>query len=231
MKPTALERKLGLRFKDRGLLGLALVHPSYVNEVRPGQREAGSYERMEFLGDAVLGATITLELFKRCPELSEGQLTKLRSSLVRGRTLAKVARSLGLGQHLSLGRGEESTGGRERDSNLSAAFEAVVGAAFLDRGFAKASKFVLGVMGQEMAEVLAEGVPEDPKSRLQELIQADGGPSPSYRVVKSGGPDHLKSFEVEVIMDGEVMGRGLGQRKLDAEKQAAQDALGRLTTS
>ena len=231
MKRSPLEEKLGLRFRDRALLDLSLVHPSYVNETQPGQLATGSYERLEFLGDAVLGVVVTQELFSRYPELQEGQLTKMRSSLVRGRTLATLARTLDLGQHLSLGKGEESTGGRERDSNLAATFEALVGAVFLDRGFDTARKFVIGMMREELESILSEGVPEDPKSRLQELVQGTGGVSPSYRLVAVDGPEHRKSFEVEVLMDGQVMGRGMGRRKLDAEKQAAQDALGRLEPS
>ena len=231
MRATSLERKLELKFNDRGLLELALVHPSYVNEVQPGRRITGSYERLEFLGDAVIEVATTFELFKRYPELSEGQLTKLRSSLVRGRTLARIARGLDLGEHLSLGRGEESTGGRDRDSNLAATLEALVGATFLDRGFDAATKLVLRLLRDEFGELLAEGVPEDPKSQLQELAQSTGGAAPSYRLATSDGPDHHKSFDVEVLMEGQVMGWGTGKRKLDAEKQAAQEALRRLSAA
>ena len=130
-----------------------------------------------------------------------------------------------------MGRGEESTGGRDRDSNLADAFEALTGAIFLDKGFDTATRFVLGTMREEIESIMEDGVPEDPKSRLQELIQRTGGTTPSYRVVKSGGPDHHKSFSVEVVMDGQVIGTGHGKRKLDAEKQAASEALGRLESS
>lgn len=223
-----LQRTLKLRFKDEGLLDQALAHPSYLNEVHEGQGHAGSYERLEFLGDAMLGLAVTLEIFKRCPELSEGRLTKLRSSIVRGETLARIARGLGLGQHLKLGRGEESTGGRDRDSNLAAALEALVGAVLLDRGHAAARKFVLGIMAEEVGRVQAEGVPEDPKSRLQEFVQASGGAPPTYRLVESDGPDHDRSFHMEVVMDGDVRGRGRGKRKAEAENNAALEALRRL---
>ena len=231
MKPTALERQLKLRFKDKGLLDLALVHPSYVNELKPAQQTSGSYERLEFLGDAVLDVVITLELFRRCPDLSEGQLTKLRSSLVRGWNLARIAKGMELGQHLKMGKGEESTGGRARDSNMAAAFEALVGAIFLDQGFDTATKFVHGMMSEEIECLLARGVPEDPKSRLQELVQGMGGSSPYYQLVEAGGPDHDKMFHVEVVMDGQVMGRGQGRRKTDAEREAAQEVLLHLETS
>jgi ribonuclease-3 len=231
LKPTRLEQKLNLSFKDKGLLDQALAHPSYLNELPPGEGPTSSYERLEFLGDAMLGAAITLELYQRCPHLPEGQLTRLRSSLVEGKALAGVARRLELGQHLKLGRGEESTGGRDRDSNLAASLEALVGAIFLDGGFDAARDFVLGTMRDEVEGHLAAGVPEDPKSRLQELVQSMSGETPRYRLVEAGGPDHAKSFDVEVVMDGQVMGRGRGKRKLDAEKQAAEEALRRLETS
>jgi ribonuclease-3 len=228
LKQTSLDRKLKLHFKDRKLLDQAFVHPSYLNELQPDKRPAGSYERLEFLGDAILGAAVTMELFKRCPELPEGQLTKLRSSLVDGRTLAGIARKLELGQYLKLGKGEESTGGRDRASNLAATLEALIAAVFLDRGFDKARKFALRIVSEEMEKLLGEGVPEDPKSYLQEVVQGMGGGPPHYRLVEAGGPDHARSFEVEVLMAGQVMGRGQGGRKLDAERQAAQEALRRL---
>ena len=231
MNPSALELKIRLHFKNRRLLEQALAHPSYLNELQDDPGLGESYERLEFLGDCVLGLVITLELYKRHPGLAEGELTKLRSSLVRRATLADVARRMGLGQHLNLGRGEESTGGRDRDSNLADAFEALIGAILLDKGFDTSTQFVLETMREEIESILEDGVPEDPKSRLQELIQRTGGPTPSYRVVKSGGPDHHKSFSVEVVMDGRVMGTGHGKRKLDAEKQAAREALGRLESS
>ncbi len=231
MNPSALELRTKLRFKNRKLLEQALAHPSYLNELQDDPGPGESYERLEFLGDSVLGLVITLELYKRHSDLTEGDLTKLRASLVRSSTLAGVARRLELGQHLNLGKGEESTGGRDRDSNLADAFEALTGAIFLDKGFDTATRFVLGTMREEIESIMEDGVPEDPKSRLQELIQRTGRTTPSYRVVKSGGPDHHKSFSVEVVMDGQVIGTGHGKRKLDAEKQAASEALGRLESS
>ena len=231
MKPTALERELGLRFKSRELLEQALEHPSYLNEARLDKRASGAYGRLEFLGDAVLGLAITLELFKRFPDLPEGQLTKLRSSLVKGKTLAIVSRGLELGQHIRLGKGEESSGGRDRESNLAATFESLVGAVLLDRGFETAQKFVLRIMREEMQRLLSEGVPEDPKSRLQELVQSMKGMHPSYRLVEAAGHDHARSFDVEVVLDGQVMGRGRATRKADAEMRAAEEALQRLSTT
>ena len=229
MKPTPLERDLKLRFKHRELLEQALVHPSHLNELQQGNGRALSYQRLEFLGDAILGSAVTLELFQRCPDLSEGQLTKLRSSIVRGRTLAKIARDLDLGRHLKLGKGEESTGGRDRESNLAAVLEAIIGAVLLDRGYDKARKFVLSTLEGEIDRVLADGTPEDPKSRLQELVQASGGSPPTYRMVESDGPEHAKSFHVEVLLGGSVKGRGSGKRKLEAENKAALEAFHALT--
>ena len=231
MRASPLERKLDYRFKNRRLLEQALVHPSYTNELPPAERSLGSYERLEFLGDAVVGLFITLELYRRYPDLSEGQLTKLRSSLVSGENLASAARRLELGNYLKLGRGEESSGGRERASNLAASLEALVGAVCLDRGFDKARKFVIDTLSPEMEILLLGGIPEDPKSRLQELLQSNGLLLPEYHVVHSGGPEHDRNFLVEVVLDGEVLGRGEGKRKLDAEKQAAQEALQHLSST
>ena len=225
MKPTPLERDLKLRFKHKELLELSLVHPSYLNELPQSHSRVESNQRLEFLGDSMLGAAITLELFKKCPDLPEGRLTTLRSSIVRGSTLAKVARDLDLGPHLKLGKGEESTGGRDRESNLAAFLEAIIGAVLLDRGFDKARKFVLETMRGEIDRVLADGTPEDPKSHLQELVQASGGSPPVYRLVESGGPDHDKSFHIEVLLEGIVKGKGKGKRKLEAENKAALEAV------
>ena len=224
-RATPLERTLGLKFKDRALLEQAVVHPSYINEAGPSGSALDSYERLEFLGDAVLGAAVTMELFRRCPDLLEGQMTKLRSSLVSGRTLARVSRGLQIGKHLKLGRGEAASGGADRDSNLAAALEAIVGATLVDRGFDPARKLVISLMAEETERVLTSGVPEDPKSRLQELVQRMGGAPPRYRMVGEDGPDHGRRFEVEVLLDGAVLGRGRGGRKADAQKQAAREAL------
>jgi ribonuclease-3 len=224
-RATPLERILGLKFGDLALLDQALTHPSYINEAGPSGPALGSYERLEFLGDAVLGAAVTAELFDRCPDLPEGQMTKLRSSLVNGSTLARVARGLQVGQYLKLGRGEAASGGANRDTNLAAALEAIVGAAFVDRGFDQAQKLVLHLMDGETARVLSSGVPEDPKSRLQELAQRMGNTPPRYRTVGEEGRDNSKEFEAEVLMNGEVLGRGRGTRKVDAQRQAAREAL------
>ena len=217
---------LGLDFEDQGLLRQALVHRSYLNE-HPGS-PLESYERMEFLGDAVLELAVSTALYDRLPSLSEGELTKLRSQLVCGESLAGAARSIGLGDALLLGRGEETTGGRSRNTILAAAFEAVVAAVFLDRGYQHARDFVLETLAGPLEKACRDGAPrENPKSALQELLQGLGEPAPTYRLAEASGPDHRPVFTVEALLGGEVIGRGEGGRKSDAERAAAQDALDR----
>ena len=222
-----LESALGLKFRDRELLQQALVHRSLLNE--QGGRPEDSYERLEYLGDAVLELTVSTELFRRFPVLNEGALTKLRSALVRGESLAKVARRLSLGDFLLLGKGEESSGGRQRDSILAAAFEAVVAAVYLDQGFDQASRFVAQSLDLELQQISQQGAPPDnPKSDLQERVQAIGHSTPRYRLASSDGPDHKPLFTVEVLVDGEVAGAGQGGKRSDAEQSAARDALSRI---
>ena len=225
-----LEQKLGIRFRDRRLLEQALVHPSYANEISVDQGPAESYERLEFLGDSVLGACVAWDLFHRQPSLMEGDLTRLRSFLVQGPTLAKIARRFDLGLYIRLGRGEAATGGNDRDSILAASFEAVIGAIWMDAGFDTAQRFVTDALEEEADHLLIIGIPQDPKSKLQELVQQTSKVTPQYHLVSAKGPDHAKFFEVEVLMNGQPMGRGRGARKLDAEKEAALQALSRLAS-
>jgi ribonuclease-3 len=220
---TALERSLDIRFKDRRLLEEALAHPSYQNE-NP-DFTLGSYERLEFLGDAVVQLAITRELYHFLPDMDEGQLTRLRSNLVKGVSLATVARKLKLGQHLHLGKGEESNGGRERDSILAASFESLVGAIFIDRGYPASRDFILRVMQGYLDEQMEDGVPEDPKSLLQKETQRKGWGRPQYRTVKTFGPSHARMFRVEVEIKGQVIGHGTGPRKAEAESRAARQGL------
>jgi ribonuclease-3 len=222
-----LETTLGLRFKDQGLLHQALVHRSYLNE--QGGSPLDSYERMEFLGDAVLGLVISAELYRRLPQLSEGELTKGRAALVCRESLSQVAQRLGLGNYLLLGKGEESTGGRERDSILAAVFESLVAAIYLDQGQDQAQQFILQVMEEEVRDFCQQGAsPENPKSQLQEHLQSLGAPAPHYQTVAKEGPDHTPVFTVEVLKGDEVIGAGRGSKKSDAERAAARDALARL---
>lgn len=218
-----IQQRLGLAFNRPSLLVEALTHPSYLNE-NPGLR-AASYQRLEFLGDAILGSVTALELFQRYPELSEGELTKLRSHLVQERSLARMAAELDLGDYLDMGRGEEASGGRCRDSNLAAALEALIGAVHLDQGADIAKTLILDLVADEIERAEKSGAPQDPKSQLQEMVQAGGGEPPHYRVVNAEGPDHSRTFTVEVLVEGRVLGMGSGKRKLDAERGAASRAI------
>jgi ribonuclease-3 len=221
---SQLELLLGFRFRDPSLFQRALTHRSFCNEKDLADNE--SYERMEFLGDAVLGLVVSEELYRRFPDFLEGRLTKARSALVKGETLAKFAGSLGLGPLLLVGRGVDSTGGREQESVLAAALEALVAAVYLDQGLDRARDFILGVMSDHFGEAAREGIPpENPKSRLQEHLQSQGLQTPKYRLVGSEGPDHGPVFTVEVLVDDEVIGEGQGGKKSEAEVQAARAAL------
>lgn len=222
---------LGFRFRDPSLLRRALTHRSYCNE--HGLDAAESYERLEFLGDAVLSLTISAQLYRRFPGADEGQLTKARAWLVRGAALARIARRWGLGELLRVGRGVDESGGRDQDSVLAAAVESVIGAVYLDQGLDAAREFVGVNMLDELAAVaagLSPGArpPENPKSRLQELLQGQGRPAPVYRVAGRDGPDHSPVFTVEAVSDGLVIGQGQGGRKSDAERAAAASALAAL---
>jgi len=213
---------------DLSLLEQALVHRSYLNEnpdsVLP------SNERLEFLGDALLGFVVAQRLYVEYPHLSEGEMSRLRSAIVCRETLAHLASSLGLGEYLRLGRGEEASGGRKRESNLACAFEAVVGAILVDRGFAAARDFILRFLDAELETAVEETLAKDYKSRLQEIVQAREQKTPSYRIVETTGPEHEKKFTVEVLVGDLVMGRGTGRSKRVAEREAARVALERLSS-
>jgi ribonuclease-3 len=214
--------RLGLKFKDPSLLEQAMVHRSYLNEApEPGTL---SNERLEFLGDAVLGLVVASWLFRRYPDLSEGRLTELRAQIVKAETLADVAARKQLGRYLRLGRGEEATGGRTRMLNQARALEAVIGAAFLDRGFRATEKWLLDLLKEKLEALEPEG-PEDAKSRLQHVAQMLFSTTPRYRIVGTEGPDHDKHFSVEVTIGERVLGAGRGRSKRVAEREAAQAAL------
>jgi ribonuclease-3 len=218
-----VERQIGYMFRDRDLLITALTHKSFVNE-HP-DLGASDNERLEFLGDAVLDLIVSRFLLERFPGSSEGELSKLRATVVCEGALARLARRLGLGDCLRLGRGEELTGGRAKPSILANAYEAVLAAVFLDGGLEAATRVLSG----ELAETLdalqrGEGV-VDHKTRLQELAQAELRVVPRYRLVSSTGPDHDKTFEVDLILADEVVARGTGKTKKEAEQRAAEVAL------
>ncbi len=217
-----LARELGVVFKDPELLQQAMHHRSYLNEAG---ESVESNERMEFLGDAVLGLVVSDKLYRDYPGLSEGHLSQLRAILVRWDALAAVAERIGLGDYLVLGRGEELSGGRNRPSNLAGAFEALIGAAFLDGGIPSARKLILKLLKPDFAEIAARGVTADSKSELQHVAQTRWHQIPEYRLISSEGPDHAKLFTVEVVVGSQVVGQGQGRNKKQAELNAARQAL------
>jgi ribonuclease-3 len=223
----ALQAILDVNFKDESLLQQALVHRSYLNE--NSVLHLVSNERLEFLGDAVLGFVVASELYSRFPDFSEGELTKLRSALVRGETLSRIALSLQLGDYLYLGRGEEDSGGRSRSRNLSCTLEAVIGAVFLDQGLDVAQSFILKLLGSELDGVVEDKFTDDYKSRLQQIIQSERKITPIYRTIDEVGPDHAKVFTVEVLAGDSILGKGCGRSKRAAEMDAARQALDDLT--
>ena len=222
----ALERALSVRFKERSLLRQAMVHRSFLNE-HP-ELEWESYERLEYLGDAFLGWMAAEELYARCPGFTEGELTRARASLVQGRTLAEIAREIGLGTYLYLGQGEETSGGRARRSNLAAALEAVIGAVLLDRGAITARKLVLRFLDARIDGLAREGVPRDAKSELQERAQRLGQELPRYEALEESGDAHSRRFRIRVLVNGQAAGEGAGPRKAEAEQAAAAQALSAL---
>jgi len=226
---AALQKNLGISFSDLSLLEQALVHSSYINE-NPALALI-SNERLEFLGDAILDFIVAEELYQRFPNLSEGEMTKLRSSLVCQDSLSRMARAISLGNYLYLGRGEEASGGRRKPANLASALEAVIAAIFLDQGLATVRDFVLRSASQELNKALIQRAEADYKSQLQELIQARRQQTPTYRVIETTGPDHDKIFTVEVRVGDTILGRGSGKSKKMAETEAARSALAQLSTN
>ena len=222
----SLERALGVAFRDKRLLRTALVHGSFVNE-NPGAR-IDSNERLEFLGDAVIGSVVARELYEMHPGWSEGQLTQARTAIVRGDTLAALARRLRLGDHILFGRGEQESGGPRRDSNLAGALEAVAGAIFLDQGYDAVRSFVVTHLADDLTTSGSRGLSKSAKSRLQEAVQAQGLPPPAYEIVHVSGKDHARHFTAQVLVDGKPAGRGTGPRKSQAEQAAATEALAAL---
>jgi ribonuclease-3 len=220
-----LQESLGYHFGDGNLLQLALTHPSVAHEQGlPLQTN----QRLEFLGDAVLQLVLTGELYEKFPVFGEGPLTKARAKLVNRRTLADRARQLELGKHMIVSRGEEMHGGRDRAGALADTFEALLGAIFLDGGFAAARKFILEQFQAAFGELSSLPILENPKGELQELLQATSSEAPQYWVVSSTGPDHDRIFECTVQHGGVELARGTGKSKKDAESQAALAALNTL---
>lgn len=218
-----LQEKLGYCFKREELLLEALTHSSVALEKRStGGRD---YQRLEFLGDAVLQLSITLRLYSEFPDYPEGQLTKMRTRLVNRQTLARIGTNLDLGEYLQLGRGEEQLGGRKRPSNLADAMEAVIGAVFQDGGFEPASAFIFRMWAEDIDQLRHQPHEINPKGDLQELLQGKAREKPIYEIVAESGKDHDKFFEARVLWEGRELGRGSGRSKKEAESLAAERAL------
>lgn len=222
-RATPIERALGVRFKDAGLRQMALTHRSYAFE----QDTTETNERLEFLGDAVLGLVVTDIAYARFPDLPEGDLAKLRAATVNMLTLADIARDLGLGHEILLGKGEELSGGRDKTSILADALEGVLGAVYLDRGLGAARALIEKLFWPRMAAYARGEGDRDYKTGLQELAAQDVGSIPQYRVIEEG-PDHAKEFTATVYIGSERYGTGEGRSKKEAEQRAAREAYDRL---
>ena len=217
------ERVLGVEFKDQALLHEALTHSSFINE-NPGTN-LSSYQRLEFLGDAVLGSIVALELFQSFPSLGPGELTKLRAELVQSQSLADIGSALSLGAYLDMGKGEEANGGRTRRSNLEDSVEAVLGAIYLDQGIDITRRIVLEWMGDRLKTLEFQREIRHPKSLLQEIVQAREGKTPKYQVSSVCELGGAQTYTIDVMIGNLVMGTGAGASKSEAEKLAASHAL------
>jgi ribonuclease-3 len=221
-----LQTRIEYRFRDRGLLEHALTHKSRAAEDASGG--VADNESLEFLGDAVLGLVVADALFHQYPNYDEGQKSKIKAAVVSTQSLARHAEQLRLGEHLILGRGEEKTGGRFKQALLADAYEALIAAIYLDGGLEAAETFLRRELKDALDEGSAQTFARDHKSALQERLQALGRPLPEYRVSGEAGPDHRKTFTVEVVVGGEVLGAATGRAKKEAEQEAAREALTKL---
>ena len=221
-----LEKTLGVSFQHPELLTQALTHSSYANE-NPGSAPS-SNERLEYLGDAILGLIVAENLFRDFPGMTEGEMTRFRSILVKQETLARVAESINLGNYLYLGKGEEASGGKDKPANLARALEALIAAVYLDHGSLVTEQLVLEILDTEMMKTLYQGAVIDYKSQLQELLQAKAQQTPVYNLIETHGPDHNKNFTVEARMGTKVLATGIGRSKKKAETEAARIALEKL---
>ncbi len=222
-KTEIFENKFKLKFKNKKLLKIAFIHRSYLNE-HP-KVELPHNERLEFLGDAVLGLIVSEHLFKKYPKHPEGDLTNFRSSLVNAKTLSKAAKSLKLGQYLSLSKGEEATGGRERQYILANTFESLLGALYLDQGLAATREFIEKYLLTFLSEIIQKKLYKDFKSLLQEKSQEELSVTPAYKILEEKGPDHVKTFRTGVFLGRKKVADGTGNSKQSAEQEAARSAL------
>lgn len=219
-----LEKNLSLKFKNRSLLNRSLTHRSYINEAY-GKKSVSDNERLEYLGDSVLALVVNEYLFKIYPDYPEGQLAKIKSAVVSEPFLAKAARTINLGEYLLMGKGEESTGGKNRSSILANAFEALIGAIYLDLGFKASRKFILTYLKSDIERIDSLTYLRDPKTTLQEYVQKTYKTRPEYYVKLETGPDHEKHFTVELCINEKKVSTGNGSSKRKAEKDAAINAL------
>ncbi len=218
-----VEKKLGVTFKDATLLKNALVHRSYLNENRSKGLE--NNERLEFLGDAVLELIISAELFVKYPNKTEGELTSIRSAIVRTESLAQESRRLEIAEDILMSKGERDSGGQDKDFILANTYEAILGAMYLDLGIKECQKFVKRTALKKLPRVISEELFIDPKTKIQELVQAKYKVTPVYKVIKEHGPDHDKSFTVALKVGSKIMAKGSGLSKQKAEEQAAQKGI------
>ena len=227
-KLQAFEKEAGIRFRRLDLLNLAFCHRSYSNEHQI-QMDAENNEKLEFLGDSVLGLVTAEYLFNSLPDKTEGDLAKIKSFVVSEDSLAEIALSLNINEYLLIGKGEENSGGRRKKAILADCMEAVFGAYFLDTGFKETSRFILNLLVPEIEKVLTNRHRRDYKTLLQEFSQKQFKSYPRYSVVKNSGPDHNKTFWIEVTVDGANYGPGIGKNKKEAEQMAAERAYLQLT--
>lgn len=218
-----IEKNLGITFKDRSLLDIALTHRSYLNEHRDASLQ--NNERIEFLGDAVLELVISSYLFRTYKDKPEGDLTNIRAAVVRTESLAEESRKLGLGEFLRMSKGEEESGGKDKDYLLANTFEAVLGAIYEDQGFEVCKEYLSRTILKKVANIVDNNLYIDPKTQAQEIIQAEFKVTPVYEVVKEEGPDHDKKFTVALKIKNKAVATGIGSSKQKAEEEAAQNTV------
>lgn len=217
-----LSKVLAYDFKDKDLIKTAITHTSFANEARG---RVDHNERLEFLGDSVLSLSVSEFIYKTYPKLPEGSMTKLRAGVVSEFTLAKIAKSMGLGKYLRLGKGEQINGGRHRDSILADAFEAIIAAIYLDGGLEPAKEFVIRQLADSIKSLSKSDGSWDSKTLLQELLQVSNKADIRYEIIAEDGPDHNKSFTAQISNNGKIIGTGQGKSKKEAEQMAAYNAL------
>lgn len=220
-----LEEKIGYTFKDKQLLIKALSHSSFANELKSKNIKAECNERLEFFGDSILSLTVSEYLYTNYPELPEGELSKVRAGTVCEKALSKFAKEIELGKYLFLGHGEDITNGRERPSILADAFEAVLGAMYIDGGIEPIKSFLLPFASKEIEQILIRGNTKDYKSMLQQFVQQEKGDVLEYKIVNEYGPAHDRIFETEATLNNNVIGKGIGKSKRESEQNAAKEAL------